>query len=62
MFWLLINLQKISYIITTMCLSVHPSDDGSVFEWTGRIGPDGRIPKTGTGLDSPIPKRAMGIT
>jgi hypothetical protein len=54
--------SHISYIITTVCLSVRPSDDGSVFEWTGGTGPDGRIPKTGTGPDNRIPKRVMGIT
>ncbi len=45
----------VSYIITTMCLSV-ASDDGSAFEWTGKTVPDSRILRTGTGPDSRIPK------
>jgi hypothetical protein len=57
-----LELEDISYIITTVCLSVRPSNDGSVFEWTDGTGPDGRISKRGSSPDSRIPKRVMGIT
>ncbi len=52
----------ISYIITTVCLSIRPFDDGSAFKWTSRTGLDSRILKTGIGPDSRIPKRVMGLT